>query len=75
MTGLLDEHSEAREGKSPLKFRLHYVHHLALNTYTTLASAYTVRASDLFALHSEVSGHPLEVLSMSRSWQRIHCCL
>ncbi|KAG6784030.1 hypothetical protein POTOM_009713 [Populus tomentosa] len=74
-TGLLDEHSEAREGKSPLNFRLHSVHRLALSTDTTLTSAYAVRASDLFALHSEVSGHPLEVLSMSRSWQRIHCCL
>ncbi|KAL3572689.1 hypothetical protein D5086_026593 [Populus alba] len=53
ITGLLDEHSEVREGKSPLNFRLHSVHHLALSTYTTLASAYTVCASDLFALHSQ----------------------
>ncbi|KAJ6954049.1 hypothetical protein NC652_005701 [Populus alba x Populus x berolinensis] len=45
ITGLLDEHSEVREGKSPLNFRLHSVHHLALSTYTTLASAYTVMAA------------------------------
>ncbi|CAK7346765.1 unnamed protein product [Dovyalis caffra] len=65
-TGLRDDELEAREGKSQLNFRLHSLHHLALNTYTTLASAYKIRANDLYALHSEVGGHSLEVLSMSR---------
>nr|TKS03648.1 protein SET DOMAIN GROUP 41 isoform X1 [Populus alba] len=66
ITGLLDEQLEVREGKSQLNFRLHPLHHLALNTYTILASAYKIRASDLFCLHSEVGGLSLEALSMSR---------
>lgn len=66
ITGLLDEQLEVREGKSQLNFRLHALHHLALNTYTVLASAYKIRASDLFSLHSEVGGLPWEALSMSR---------
>ncbi|KAJ6774062.1 PROTEIN SET DOMAIN GROUP 41 [Salix purpurea] len=66
ITGLLDELIEVREGKSQLNFRLHPLHHLALNTYTVLASAYKIRASDLFALHSEVGGLSWEALSMSR---------
>ncbi|KAL9357668.1 hypothetical protein Peur_050921 [Populus x canadensis] len=66
ITGLLDEQLEVREGKSQLNFRLHPLHHLALNTYTILASAYKIRASDLFSLHSEVGGLPWEALSMSR---------
>ncbi|KAJ6412495.1 hypothetical protein OIU84_005529 [Salix udensis] len=66
ITGLLDELLEVREGKSQLNFRLHPLHHLALNTYTVLASAYKIRASDVFALHSEVGGLSWEALSMSR---------
>ncbi|KAG5246065.1 protein SET DOMAIN GROUP [Salix suchowensis] len=66
ITGLLDELIEVREGKSQLNFRLHPLHHLALNTYTVLASAYKIRASDVFALHSEVGGLSWEALSMSR---------
>uniref|UniRef100_A0A6M2F2J3 SET domain-containing protein n=1 Tax=Populus davidiana TaxID=266767 RepID=A0A6M2F2J3_9ROSI len=66
VTGLLDEQLEVREGKSQLNFRLHPLHYLALNTYTILASAYKIRASDLFSLHSEVGGLSWEALSMSR---------
>ncbi|XP_011044236.1 PREDICTED: protein SET DOMAIN GROUP 41 isoform X2 [Populus euphratica] len=67
INGLLDEQLEVREGKSQLNFRLHPLHHLALNTYTILASAYKIRASDLFSLHSEVGGLSWEALSMSRN--------
>ncbi|KAF9682759.1 hypothetical protein SADUNF_Sadunf05G0141900 [Salix dunnii] len=66
ITGLLDELLEVREGKSQLNFRLHPLHHLALNSYTVLASAYKIRASNLLALHSEVGGLSWEALNMYR---------
>ncbi|KAK4859291.1 hypothetical protein QYF36_002859 [Acer negundo] len=60
--GLLCELSETGEGKVVLNLRLHPLHHLALNAYTTLASAYKIRSSDLLALDSD-----LEAFNMSRT--------
>ncbi|KAL6504813.1 hypothetical protein OROHE_023571 [Orobanche hederae] len=43
-------HGHLIESKSPQKLKLHILHYLSLNAYTTLASAYKVRADDLLAL-------------------------
>ncbi|GLU16511.1 hypothetical protein SLE2022_329420 [Rubroshorea leprosula] len=50
-----------------LNFKLHPLHHLALNSYTTLASAYKVRSSDLLALILETDKHHMEAFDMSRA--------
>lgn len=60
----LDEHLEAIEGKSHYKFILHPLHHLSLNAYTTLASAYKVHASDL-SVDSEIDQNQVEAFEMS----------
>jgi hypothetical protein len=58
---------EGREVKSQPTFKLHPLHYLSLNAYTTLASAYKVRASDLLALYSKMDGHLLEALDLKRT--------
>ncbi|KAK3021229.1 hypothetical protein RJ639_045130 [Escallonia herrerae] len=65
--GLLDELSEPKEEKSHQKSRLHPLHHLSLNAYTTLASAYKTRANDLLALDSDKPERQLFSLDMSRN--------
>lgn len=65
--GLLYKQLEGREVKSQPTFKLHPLHYLSLNAYTTLASAYRVRASDLVALYSEMDGHLLEALDLRRT--------
>ncbi|KAK1555610.1 hypothetical protein Q3G72_028937 [Acer saccharum] len=65
--GLLCELSETGEGKVVLNLRLHPLHHLALNAYTTLASAYKIRSNDLLALNSDNDAHNLEAFNMSRT--------
>ncbi|XP_061349345.1 protein SET DOMAIN GROUP 41-like [Gastrolobium bilobum] len=50
----LNEQLEGIEGKSYSKFRLHPLHYLSLNAYTTLASAYKVRASDFLSVDSGI---------------------
>ncbi|KAK9270346.1 hypothetical protein L1049_025925 [Liquidambar formosana] len=64
--GLSDEQLD-KERQSRLNFRLHPLHHLSLNAYTTLASAYKIRASHLLAFHPETEGHQLEAFNMSRT--------
>lgn len=64
--GLPDEQLECKEGKSQTSYCLRPLHHLSLNAYTTLASAYKTRASDLLALCSETNKHLFEALNMSR---------
>lgn len=56
-----------KETKSPQKVKLHPFHHLSLNAYTTLASAYKVRANDILALSSELEGHKLEAFTMYKT--------
>jgi SET and MYND domain-containing protein len=48
------------------KFMVHPLHHLSLNSYTTLASAYKVRASDLLSVDSEIDLNQSEAFKMSR---------
>ncbi|KAK4434684.1 protein SET DOMAIN GROUP 41 [Sesamum alatum] len=57
---LIDELLEPKEAKSPPKLKLQPFHHLSLDAYTTLASAYKVQASDLLALNSEAGSQKLE---------------
>lgn len=65
--GLLDKQFEFEEGKSQLAYWLHPLNHLSLNAYTTLASTYKIRASDLFTLCSEMDDHLFDAFNMSRS--------
>lgn len=65
--GLVDEYLETNDRKSQLIYRLHPLHYLALNAYTTLASAYKIRSDDLMALHSEADVKQLEAFEMSRA--------
>lgn len=64
--GFLYEESD-KEGKSVLKIWLQPLHHLSLNAYTTLASAYKIRSSRLLAFHHATNTHQLEALGMSRT--------
>ncbi|KAK7270954.1 hypothetical protein RJT34_26499 [Clitoria ternatea] len=63
----LDEQLEGIEGKSDSKVMLHPLHHLSLNAYTTLASAYKVCASDLSSVDSEIDINKLEAFNRSRT--------
>ncbi|XP_058779073.1 protein SET DOMAIN GROUP 41 isoform X2 [Vicia villosa] len=63
----LDEELETNEGKSHSKLTLHPLHHLSLNSYTTLTSAYKVRASDLLSDDSETDLNQTEAFDMSRT--------
>lgn len=66
--GLPDEQLEFMEGKPQTTYWLHPLHHLSLNAYTTLASAYKTRASDLMALCCETDEHHLlQAFNMSRT--------
>ncbi|XP_019414169.1 PREDICTED: protein SET DOMAIN GROUP 41 isoform X2 [Lupinus angustifolius] len=62
----LNDQLEGFEGKSNSKFMLHPLNHLSLNAYTTLASAYKVRASNSLSVHSEVDQNQLEAFDLSR---------
>ncbi|CAK9134692.1 unnamed protein product [Ilex paraguariensis] len=64
--GLLDEQLEPKKETSQYKFKLHPLHYLSLNAYTTLASAYKIRGSDLLALNPESKEHQVEAFCMSR---------
>ncbi|EYU36834.1 hypothetical protein MIMGU_mgv1a023205mg [Erythranthe guttata] len=61
---LIDESIKPKETKSP---QLHLFHYLSLNAYTTLASSYKVRASDLSALNYEVEKHKLEAFDLYKT--------
>ncbi|KAL2241907.1 UNVERIFIED_CONTAM: Protein SET DOMAIN GROUP 41 [Sesamum indicum] len=64
---LLDELLEPKEAKSPPKLKMHPFHHLSLDAYTTLASAYKVQASDLLALNYEAGSLKLEAFNMYKT--------
>ncbi|KAL7128258.1 hypothetical protein ABFS83_14G304000 [Erythranthe nasuta] len=61
---LMNESIKPKETKSP---QLHLFHYLSLNAYTTLASSYKVRASDLSALNYEVEKHKLEAFDLYKT--------
>lgn len=58
---------EQKEAKSPQTLKLHPLSYHSLNAYTTLASTYKVRASDLLALSYEVERHRLEAIHMYKT--------
>lgn len=64
--GHLQEPLKTMPEKSPQRIRLHLFHYQSLHAYTTLASAYRVRASDLLAFNPENRQHQMEAFSMSR---------
>ena len=62
------EGTQGREVKSQPTIKLHPLHYLCLNAYTTLASAYKVRSKwHLLGLYSEMDEHLLEALDLSRT--------
>ncbi|KAH9691765.1 protein SET DOMAIN GROUP 41 [Citrus sinensis] len=65
--GLQGELLESEKVKIQLNLRLHPLHHLSLNAYTTLASAYKIRSIDLLALNSDIDGQQLDAFDMSRT--------
>ncbi|KAM6542337.1 hypothetical protein CsatB_006784 [Cannabis sativa] len=65
--GLFDEHLECK-GKAPQPtYWMHPLHHLSLNAYTTLASAYQSRSKELFASLPETNKHLCEAFDMGRT--------
>ncbi|KAL4375655.1 hypothetical protein AHAS_Ahas05G0303500 [Arachis hypogaea] len=66
MQGLCDELDNVEETPH-YKFMLHPLHYLSLNAYTTLASAYKVRASDILSTTSTIDQNQLEAFNMSRT--------
>lgn len=65
--GLHIEQLESEGGEPQLNFKCHPFHHIALNAYTTLASAYRIHSSDLLALHSEIDECQLKAFDMRRA--------
>ncbi|KAL6218209.1 hypothetical protein ACLB2K_011424 [Fragaria x ananassa] len=65
--GLSDKQPEGNEEKSELTYWLNPLHHLSLNAYTTLASAYKILADDLLTMSSEIDNHVLGAFGMSRT--------
>ncbi|XWS24949.1 hypothetical protein CRYUN_Cryun27aG0028800 [Craigia yunnanensis] len=65
--GLHIEQLESEDGELQLNFKFHPFHHIALNAYTTLASAYRIHSSDLLAQHSEMDECQLKAFDMSRT--------
>lgn len=63
----LEEPLEPRKGKLQLNFRLHPLHYLALNIYTTLASAYKTRVIDLPMPCSANNDCQLEAFKLRRT--------
>ncbi|KAL2489331.1 protein SET DOMAIN GROUP 41 [Forsythia ovata] len=55
------------EAESHQILKLHPFHHISLNSYSTLASAYENRANDLLALDSGIDRHKLEAFNMHRT--------
>ncbi|KAG8491033.1 hypothetical protein CXB51_014165 [Gossypium anomalum] len=60
------EQLESEDGKSRLNCKFHPFNHIALNSYTTLASAYRIRSSDFLAFHSKTDESQLKAFEMSR---------
>lgn len=65
--GHLQEPLQPKPEKSPQCIGLHLFHYQSLHAYTTLASAYRVRASDLLAFNPENYQHQMEAFTMSRT--------
>ncbi|KAL1557119.1 protein SET DOMAIN GROUP 41 [Salvia divinorum] len=58
---------EPKETKLPQKVKLHLFHHLSLQAYTTLASAYKVQASDLLAFSCQLEALNIDKTSSAYS--------
>ncbi|XP_062097704.1 protein SET DOMAIN GROUP 41 [Humulus lupulus] len=65
--GLFDEHLECKGTTPQPTYWMHPLHHLSLNAYTTLASAYKIRSNDLLASLSETNKNLYEAFDMSRT--------
>lgn len=65
--GLLIEELNHEKGESCVNIKLHPLHHLALNAYTTLTSAYKIRSNDLLALISKTGKPQPEAFQASRA--------
>lgn len=65
--GLCDYQPEGNEEKSEISYWLNPLHHLSLNAYTTLASAYKILADDLLTIYSETDNHVLKAFGMIRT--------
>ncbi|KAF6163693.1 hypothetical protein GIB67_036153 [Kingdonia uniflora] len=52
---------------SLLSPKFHPLHFLSINTYTTLASAYKIRANNLLAAHVEADCHTIQAFDLSRT--------
>lgn len=63
--GLTYDQSQRKE-KLQQNIRLHPLHHLSLNAYTTLASAYKTLGSDLLAFNTNPDEHQLCAFNKSR---------
>ncbi|KAG6408022.1 hypothetical protein SASPL_131024 [Salvia splendens] len=61
---------ESKETKLPQKVKLHPFHHISLQAYTALASAYKVQASDLLALSCQLEA--LKMDKMSSAYSLLH---
>ncbi|KAM1030251.1 hypothetical protein TB1_033468 [Malus domestica] len=65
--GLSDMQLDCNGETSQLRYWLHPLNYLSLNAYTTLASAYKIRATDMIALCSKMDDHLLKALNLSRT--------
>lgn len=63
--GFTDDHS-SREGKLQENIRLQPLHHLSLNAYTALSSAYKTLGSNLLDLSTNLIEHQLNAFDKSR---------
>lgn len=62
-----EENLKPKGEKLHQKPKLHLFHHLSINAYTTLASAYKVRASDLLSVDSDTNEHGFQAFSMFKT--------
>ncbi|KAI3885701.1 hypothetical protein MKX03_027891 [Papaver bracteatum] len=65
LNGFKEEH--LKEEPSLQNFKLHPLHHLSINGYIALASAYKIRANNLLALHSGIGDHDSEAFELSKT--------
>ncbi|OVA00251.1 SET domain [Macleaya cordata] len=61
------QEEQPEEEQSLANFKLHPLHHLSLNAYITLASAYKIHANNLSALHSRTDDPISEVFELSKT--------
>ncbi|XP_073144638.1 protein SET DOMAIN GROUP 41 isoform X2 [Henckelia pumila] len=62
-----EENLKPKEEKLHQKLKFHQFHHLSINAYTTLASAYKVRGSDLLSVDSGTNENVLQAFCMYKT--------